>query len=135
MQNVDHSRSSLMMDRNSLVITLEDGTFFLPLIVLITLRQPLIFLTALDSSCYINHGGYRMRWQPKPEVLTLDNLTPEDHKLFRFILTRNGHNVALYGGRDKAEADLKDRTLRFPADDWSIIDRDDLNYIGGTNEN
>jgi hypothetical protein len=63
------------------------------------------------------------RWTPKPGSLTLDDLAPSDHPLFRFIFTRNGHNVALYGGRAPAEAGLRDRSARFPADDWSIIDR------------
>jgi hypothetical protein len=43
-------------------------------------------------------GTEMKRWQPKAEVLTLENLTPDQHPLFQFILTRNGHNVALYDG-------------------------------------
>jgi len=64
------------------------------------------------------------RWTPKPEVLTLDGITPDQHPLFRYILTRNGHNVSLYGGLAMCEADLKDRCVRFPNDDWAIVDRE-----------
>lgn len=64
------------------------------------------------------------RWKPKVPSLTLDNISRDDHPLFRFILTRNGHNVALYGGRTLCEADLRNRALRFPADDWSMVDRE-----------
>jgi hypothetical protein len=63
------------------------------------------------------------RWTPNPEALTLDGIGPKDHPLFRYILTRNGHNVSLYGGRDKCESDLRDRAARFPMDDWGIVDR------------
>ena len=64
-----------------------------------------------------------MRWQPKSEALTLDGIKPYEHLLFRYILTRNGHNVRLYGGWNIAEADRKDRAARFPEDDWAVIDR------------
>jgi hypothetical protein len=63
------------------------------------------------------------RWIPKTAVVVLDAITPDQHPLFRFILTRNGHNVALYGGRAKADQDCRDRALRFPNDDWSVVER------------
>lgn len=63
------------------------------------------------------------RWTPKTTSLTLDNLKSDQHPLFRYILTRNGHNVALYGGQKAAEFDMRDRARRFPADDWAVIDR------------
>lgn len=63
------------------------------------------------------------RWTPKSEVLTLDGITPDQHPLFRYILTRNGHNVALYGGLIKCAEDVQDRKRRFPADDWAIVYR------------
>lgn len=69
------------------------------------------------------------RWTPKSESLTLDNITPDSHPLFRYILTRNGHNVALYGGLAQVQADLRDRSARFPLDDWSIVDRWDEGEI------
>lgn len=63
------------------------------------------------------------RWVPKAESLTLDGITAESHPLFRYILTRNGHNVALYGGLNQCTKDFEDRKRRFPADDWAIVDR------------
>jgi hypothetical protein len=65
------------------------------------------------------------RWQPKDGSTTLDNLTPDQHRLFRFIATRNGHNVALFGGREACEDAIRDRAARFPLDDWGMIDREE----------
>lgn len=63
------------------------------------------------------------KWLPKDGKTSLDGLQPNQHILFRFILTRNGHNVSLYGGQAACERDLADRKHRFPADDWGIVDR------------
>ncbi len=68
-------------------------------------------------------SGQAQRWSPKPETATLDAITPDSHPLFRYILTRNGHNVALYGGLAQCERDCRDRAARFPADDWAVVDR------------
>lgn len=65
----------------------------------------------------------QQRWSPASGSTTLDDITPESHPFFQYILTRNGHNVSLYGGRERCEADLRDRANRFPADDWGMIDR------------
>jgi hypothetical protein len=69
------------------------------------------------------HLASTERWIPKDGECTLDDIRPEDHPLFRFILTRNGHNVALFTAIGPCTGARDDRARRFPADDWNIVDR------------
>lgn len=75
------------------------------------------------SSQKTGYTDNSVRWTPREGSTTLDGITPDEHPLFRYILTRNGHNVSLYGGFAQVAKDFLDLSRRFPLDDWSVIDR------------
>ena len=62
-------------------------------------------------------------WSPKSGTTTLDTISPDAWRGFRFALRRNGHVVCLFMTLESACAKCTERAAAIPADVWDVFER------------